>query len=152
VFNGKADQLAFIAFNDEDELAIKKQFGLENAEWVEDHVLARGEVRGLPGENKAKLLFNYDLGIELEILRYLEGPNYAEWLQGGSMCHVGFHYDPAKGDGSVPTFDAPIIQRVETVSHTNQYLLDNGRKYRYTIYNTLSTLGVFTKIIERIHG
>ena len=146
-FDGKIDQLAFIAYSDNDERDIKASLGLQDAEWVEDVVVATGEVRGEPGSNTAKLLFNYDMGVEVEILRYTSGPNYASRLHGGRLCHVGIH---AERDRPAPTFDAPIIQRVETQSHTNPFLLANGRKYRYTIYDTMVTLGVYMKVIERI--
>lgn len=141
------DQIAFIARNDDDERRLKRRFGLQDAEWIEDHVVAVGTVRGKPAENTAKLLFNYDLGIELEILRYTEGENYADDLNAMEMCHIGFHYS---GVGAVPTFDAPIIQQVETQSHTNEFLLESGRRYRYTIYDTFGKNGVYMKVIERI--
>jgi len=147
MFNGKIDQLAYIAYNDEDERKIKIALGLQDAEWIEDIVLAAGTVRGVEGENTAKLLFNYDMGVEVEILRYTEGPNYASNLVGGRLCHVGIHADAGV---PAPTFDAPIIQQVLTQTHTNAYLLGNGRKYRYTIYDTFAALGVYTKVIERI--
>lgn len=146
-FNGKIDQLAFISHSEENTRRIKESLGLQNADWIEDIVVASGEVRGESGTNKARLLFNYDMGIEVEILQYLEGPNYATVLGGGRICHYGIHATAGK---PVPTFDAPIIQRVTTRSHTNEFLLKTGRRYRYTIYDTLATLGVFTKVIERI--
>lgn len=147
MFNGKIDQLAYIAYSDADERAIKVALGLQDAVWVEDIVLAKGTVRGVEGENVAKLLFNYDMGVEVEILRYTSGPNYASGLTGGRLCHVGIHAD---ANGPAPTFDAKIIQEVWTQTHTNDYLLANGRKYHYTIYDTFAALGVFTKVIERI--
>lgn len=147
MLNGKLDQIAFIARSDADELALKRRFGLEDAEWIEDHVVAVGTVRGAEAENTAKLLFNYDLGIELEILRYTEGENYASNLPSRDMCHIGFHYS---GEGEVPSFGPNIIQQVETQSHTNEFLLANGRRYRYTIYDTYADHGVYMKVIERI--
>lgn len=147
MFNGKIDQLAFISHSERDTQAIKQQLGLQSAEWIEDICVASGEVRGVPGVNKARLLFNYDMGIEVEILQYLEGPNYASQLGSGRVCHYGIHAAPGKVP---PVFDAPIIQQVKTRSHTNEFLLSTGRRYRYTIYDTLNTLGVFTKVIERI--
>jgi len=146
-FNGKIDQLAFISHSERDTQAIKQQLGLAGAEWTEDICVASGEVRGVPGVNKARLLFNYDMGIEVEILQYLEGPNYASNLGSGRIAHYGIH---ATAGQAAPTFDAPIIQRVKTRSHTNDFLLTTGRRYQYTIYDTLNTLGVFTKVIERI--
>lgn len=146
-FNGKIDQLAFISHSEKDTFAIKVELGLENAVWTEDICVASGEVRGWPGVNKARLLFNYDMGIEVEILQYLEGPNYASQLDGGRVCHYGIH---ATAGQPAPTFNAPIIQRVKTRSHTNEFLLTTGRRYQYTIYDTLNTLGVYTKVIERL--
>lgn len=149
MFNGKIDQLAYIAYNDEDERRIKEALGLLNADWTEDEVVASGTVRGVPGVNKAKLLFNYDMGIEVEILRYIEGPNYASHLVAGRICHVGIH---AVAGQPAPTFNAPIVQQVKTRSHTNEFLLKTGRRYQYTIYDTFSTLGAYMKVIERIEA
>lgn len=148
MLNMKIDQIAFAAYNDEDERWIKSVLGLTDAEWVEDQVVASGTVAGQPGTNTAKLLFNYDYGIEVEILRYLDGPNYLEeqGIKGGQVCHIGMHYT---GEGVVPSF-GPIIQQVETQSHTNPFLVENGRKYRYTIYDTQAMFGRNFKVIERI--
>lgn len=147
--NMKIDQIAFAAYNDEDERKIKSLLGLVSADWIEDIVVAKGEVNGIPGENVAKLLFNYDYGIELEILRYTEGRNYLhqQSIPAGTICHIGMHYT---GEGEVPTFGPDVIQRVETQSHTNPFLLEEGRKYRYTIYNTRHLFGQNFKVIERL--
>lgn len=153
--HGKIDQLAFISYGEYDTLMIKQSLGLMAADWTEDIVVAKGEVRGVPGENTARLLFNYDMGIEVEILQYTAGPNYASQLTGGRICHVGIHADKfsvREGIVEAPIFNAPVIQRVETQSHTNPFLLSNDRKYRYTIYDTIATLGVYMKVIERIEA
>lgn len=161
LFAGKIDQIAFAARTDEEEQAIKVALGLDKAEWIEDHCIASGEVFGEKGTNEAKLLFNYDMGIEVEILRYVSGPNYLDghppllgrtrssygYVESTRQCHIGIHHD---GVGPVPTFDYPIAQRVETQAHTNPYLLEKGRKYRYTIYDSFQALGVYLKVIERI--
>lgn len=160
----KIDQLAFLARNDQDEAAIKKQLRLTDANWVEDHVTAEGYVRGArsPGtprdvksRNIAKLLFNYDLGLEVEILRYTNGANYADAgrLPSCHLCHVGCHVEKGKeltGLLADWTFASPIIQQVETISHTNEFLVSTGRRYRYTIYDTREMLGVYFKVIERL--
>lgn len=149
MLNMKIDQIAFAAYNDEDERLIKSLLGLSDAKWVEDVVVATGLVAGEEGTNTAKLLFNYDYGVEIEILRYTEGPNYLheQSIPAGHICHVGMHYT---GEGEVPTFGHDIIQQVETVSHTNPFLLEQGRKYRYTIYNTMQQFGRNFKVIERL--
>lgn len=146
-FAGKIDQLAFISYGANDTWAIQKELGLLDAQWIEDICVASGEVRGEPGVNKARLLFNYDMGMEVEILQYLEGPNYAEGLAGGRVCHYGIH---AHAGMPAPSFGAKVVQRVKTRSHTNDFLVRTGRRYQYTIYDTLHSLGVFTKVIERI--
>lgn len=155
------DQIAFFVKDDEGEQAVKEQWGLQGAEWIEDTVVAEGLVRGSDGlaigTNKAKLLFNYDLGIELEILRYIEGPNYCDvlGLQNGQMCHVGMHTEkgaPLMDEGILAGMfpKSEVIQTVRTQKHTNQFLLDTGRKYRYTIFDSHPLLNCCLKVIERI--
>ena len=153
----RIDQLAFLARNDHDEAMIKRMLRLDKAEWVEDHVRAEGYVQGHAGvnSNTAKLLFNYDLGIEVEILRYTEGPNYPDVgsVISGHLCHIGMHVE--KG-ADLPdalkdwVFSCNIIQQVETKEHTNEFLLTSGRRYRYTIYDTKALFGVYLKVIERL--
>ena len=138
----KLDQLAFYAHNIEQVDEIKARFGLTNAEWVED--FAEGTVRVFGGDeewSKAHLRFNYDLGIELEIITYLEGPHWHMNklpFQAGAifMSHIGFHMD----DGERPpaallTDDRKLVQVMDTVCHTNPYLLERGRRYHYEIYD-----------------
>lgn len=155
----KIDQLAFLARNDQDEFMIKKLLRLHNADWVEDNVVAEGYVRGFgdEGRNVAKLLFNYDLGVEVEILRYVDGPNYPDIgeVPSGTLAHIGMHIEKSK---EIPpslenfVFASPIIQQVVTKEHTNQFLIDSGRRYRYTIYDTKNLLGVYLKVIERLEA
>lgn len=157
----KIDQIAFACYSDVQEQQIKDKLGLSNAKWVEDEVVANGFVypRGFERTNRAKLLFNYDFGIEVEILRYLEGDNYLQnqLIPGGHICHVGMHLEKGKtlpdmriGSGTKHTFDFSIVQQVETESHTNQFLVDTGRRYRYTIYDAKAFFGTNLKVIERL--
>jgi hypothetical protein len=44
----------------------------------------------------------------------------------------------------------PIIQEVYTQSHTNPFLLENGRRYHYVIFDTQRLLGFDLKLIRRI--
>lgn len=156
-----ADQIAFAAHNNNDVANIKRILRLEEAEWIEDEVVARGTVLGEFGEceNRAHLRFCYAYGAEIEILQYLEGPNYLDrpgaFIPGGQICHIGFHASKAE---QIPewmkdrAFPSAILQKVRTVSHTNEFLIKNGRKYDYTIYATQHLLGVNLKVIERILG
>lgn len=148
----KLDQVAFCARTDQDEANIKDLLQLTDADWVEDIAMAEGVVGGQAGSNTAKLLFNYDLDHEVEILRYLEGPNYLDLAEvpSGQICHLGMHYVGDEFDGPVPRIAAPVIQSVVTKSHTNKYVRDANRHYRYTIYDTRGAMGVFLKIIERL--
>lgn len=155
----KIDQLAFIARSDTEETLIKRFLRLDKADWVEDYVVAEGYVRGHEGtqSNRAKLLFNYDLGVEVEILRYIEGPNYPDEgaVPSGHLAHIGYHVEkgqkiPEPLDGFM--FSAPVIQQVVTKTHTNEFLITTGRRYRYTIYDTKPMFGVYMKVIERLEA
>lgn len=145
----KIDQIAFLARTDEDEHLIKYRLGLLDAEWIEDVVVAQGIVNGELGKNTAKLLFNEDLGIQVEILRYTDGPNYTQHLKAGEICHIGIH---ATFDEPLPPFavGAKEVQEVETISHTNPFLIETGRRYAYAVYDTRKTFGVHFKVIRRI--
>lgn len=148
--NIKLDQVAFCAWDDEDEYNIKQFLGLEKHDWIEDTVTAQGQVGSqINVTNTAKLLFNYDFEMEVEILRYIDGLNYLTLsdMPGGRMCHIGSHF---VGDGDVPRVDAEIIQQLVTYKHTNPFQAEHKRHYRYTIYDTLDRMGVFFKIIERL--
>lgn len=148
--NIKIDQLAFCAWTDRDEEFIKQFLKLENSKWIEDTVTAKGSVGALDNvTNVAKLQFNYDLEHEVEILRYINGPNYLDLadMPGGRICHVGSHFI---GEGNVPRVDAPVVQQLVTQIHTNPFQAEHNRHYRYTIYNTYQVLGLFFKIIERL--
>lgn len=145
-------QIAFAARTDEDEAMIKRALNLRSAEWVEDEVVAEGKVAGRPALNRAKLLFNYSTGREVEILRYIDGWNYLDafGIQSGHICHIGMHY--TGHPCGVPSFNAEVAQQVETQSHTNPHVVNANKHYRYTIYDTRPTLGVMMKIIERLEG
>lgn len=128
-----------------------KHFGL--TDWVEDIVEAEGEVWGKPSRNKAELFFNYQLGnFELEILHYVEGPN---WLTSrnldplsSSLSHLGVHVEDVeaikKAMGNIE-----IAQEVFTKSHSNPAIKDI-RSYQYVIFNTWKIFGFDFKIIKRI--
>jgi hypothetical protein len=153
----KIDQIAFLARTDGDVDAIKGMWGLQDAEWIEDIAVTVGSFNLGNGvqlsnvETKAHLRFCYHYGIEFEILRYLEGMNYPDEMAIPSlhMCHVGMHIDGDIAEAE-QIFDASIYADMYTVSHTNPYLLERGRKYNYKIYDTRKTMGVPMKTIRRI--
>lgn len=162
------EQIAICPNDPERAIALLTKMGL--ADWARDHVKATGHVFGSHGENEADLAFNYQATrgyeagaltdaaalkpLELEVLNYTHGNN---WMQHGgrdnSVSHIGMHCTAAELDQWRAFFLAEGIkeaQGVLTLSHTNPFLLANGRKYRYTIFDTREILGVDVKFIVRI--
>lgn len=135
----KMDQIAMYAHNETQADAIKRSFGLEDAEWIED--IAAGAVNVYNGGlswSEAKLRFCYALGAEFEILTYLTGPHWHLWkpaFQAGRvfMSHIGFHMEPGE---ELPWFyrQQEPIQVMDTHRHTNPYLVGRGRTYHYEIF------------------
>lgn len=154
----KMDQLAIYCSTNEQAAQIKAQFGLSEAPWVLDTVTSRSKVWDLPEQsNKAELQFNYSLGIELEILRYVSGPHWAdpasllgEGFKVPFISHVGIHLEDGE---EFPAMEhCKLVQETWTVSHTAPYLTTGpaaGRKYHYRIFKLSS--GSYIKYIRRIH-
>lgn len=169
----KIDQVA-IATKDSDKLIeTLKQVGL--TEWIKDKVVATGSVRGEENQtNEANLAFNYQMGIEFEVLEYTQGKswhNELRKLEGDAnfLSHIGFHLTDDKeviaGGGEVILLSAEeklqeikakmlqlgykVAQEVLTDSHTNEYLLKQKRKYHYVIFDTREEFGFDVKLIVR---
>jgi hypothetical protein len=127
------------------------------ANWAEDTVTAKGFVFGKPVEKSvANLSFNYEAfaGKEFEVLNYIEGDNWLDYNnRHDSVTHLGMHCSAEELVDWIVFFDGRgigIAQQVLTLSHTNQFLIENGRKYNYVIFDTRSILGVDLKLIVRI--
>lgn len=154
----KMDQIAFYAASDAQADQIKAQFGLTNAKWITDVVTARSKVWDLPEQtNRAELQFNYDLGVELEILKYVYGPHWHDpaGLVGGNfkvpfISHVGIHLEDGE---EFPAMEhCKLVQETFTLSHTAEYLTTGpaaGRKYHYRIFEMAG--GSYIKYIKRLH-
>lgn len=146
----KIDQVAYYCRTKVEEDILKQSLGLGKAEWLNDSVTAYSVMNEVAGINKAELSFNYSLGIELEILRYVEGRN---WHENNDMdffiSHIGIHLDDNE---EFPIMeDAKLVQETFTLTHTSAYLTTGkgaGRKYHYKIYELSS--GNFLKFIKRI--
>lgn len=161
----KMDQLAFASQGEGLAKDIMARLG---GEWIEDTV----EFVTLDGSNTGtyKLYYNYDFGIEYELLVWKSG---LFWLQPvvyplGSIStpqregalshhipvpsHIGTHVPNAvKAASEWATYlGVKVAQAVETVRHTNEYLLERNRRYRYVILDTRHILGADLKFIERI--
>jgi len=149
----KMDQVAYYCSNDEAERQIKNLFGLLEAAWVCDTVTATSYVRGEgPAVNVANLQFNYDLGVELELIRYTKGPNWHDPIMRHRpfISHIGIHLDDGE---DFPTISSKLVQETFTISHTSHYLTKGaaaGRKYHYKIFEIAP--GNFIKYIRRIHA
>jgi hypothetical protein len=154
----KIDQVAFYCPTFEGEQRIKQGLGLLDKEWVRDEVTARSRVLGGNGTwievepQVAELQFNYDLGIEVEILRYLNGMSWhdfsanAEYIA-ARMSHVGMHVD------EFPETIFPLVQETWTKKHTNEFLTNPnsrgyGRLYHYRVHHM--GIGAYLKFIKRI--
>lgn len=162
----KMDQVAFYAKTDDDVTKIKAMLGLTDKPWIEDLVTAKSLFPDGHWEiNKGKLLFNYDFGMELEILRYEQGRHWhfsnngsihkrdnPMWVQQNIFTsHVGIHLDDNEQFPVLPATHI-LVQETFTQSHTSEYLTTGdaaGRKYHYKIYEMVP--GTYVKYIKRIH-
>lgn len=150
----KVDQIAYHVNTQEDELKVKRMYGLEHAAWIQDAVTARGTVYGKPTVNVALLQFNSDLGLQLELIRYKAGlfwyRHMFDRFDAPFVVHVGVHLDD---DEPWPRSSGKLAQEVETISHTATHLNPGGvlagRRYWYRIYQLSSHS--FVKYIKRIH-
>lgn len=150
----KIDQIAYYCNSDEQADSLKQILGLKLSDWIKDTVYARSSVFSGPIEkNVAELQFNYDLGIELEIIRYIEGPSwhmYKPVYKLPYISHVGAHLDD--GEDFPAMLGARLVQETWTDHHTSEYLTTGagkGRKYHYRIYQ-LGTMN-YLKFIRRIN-
>lgn len=163
----KIDQIAFYAKDKNAEAIIKSHFGLLNAKWIEDEVTAESILNddGDKVINKAYLQFNYDLGIELEILRYDEMSEHWHVDQvfkqsifakstGGYypfISHVGVHLDQGEDFPVVADAFFDLVQETWTQKHTNPYIVEKGRLYHYRIYQCKNSKS-YIKYIKRVAG
>lgn len=151
----KLDQVAFYCATKAQAADLKAMLGLVDAEWIKDKVTAQSSVYGRePAENIAELEFNYSFGMELEIIRYISGPNwhgsYANKSERQFISHVGFHLEDGEEFPEMPGCE--LVQETFTNSHTSEYLVSGagaGRLYHYRIF-ALSP-GHYVKYIRRIH-
>jgi hypothetical protein len=149
------EQIALCPPNPERARALLAELGLKT--WTTDTVVAAGTVWGHGGTNVADLAFNYEntrpegKPLELEVLHYTAGRN---WMASRvpSVSHLGMHCTAEELDAFRRKFadlDIRVAQEVFTESHTNPFLVGNGRKYQYVIFDTRDVLGVDLKFIVR---
>lgn len=159
----KIDQIAFYCPDEKSEAAIKAHFGLTNAEWKKDTVTALSKLWNDEDEftNIGYLQFNYDLGIELEILRYDDNCEHwhADTVYKQAMfgehnpfiSHVGIHLAVGEDFPVVDDKQFRLAQETWTKHHTNPYVIEKGRLYHYRIYQCRHTQS-YIKYIKRVAG
>jgi len=157
--SNRIDQIA-IRSNDPEETKKLLELIFETAieeplAWHRDRVDASGTVYGEGTCNSAELNFNYQLcvgGLEFEVLAY-EG--FDNWLDAASQhpncfSHVGVHTEDINAwKRRMDQLGFEIAQEVVTQGHTNPAIKDS-RRYHYVIFDTLSKLGFFLKLIQRL--
>lgn len=144
-------QVAFYCQSDKAVDALKRSFGLENRDWFHDEVVCLSEVRGRkPFQSMYHVFINSDLGMELEIIRNLEGHI---WLEGDLISvpedvpvfsHVGFYLDQNE-DFPKLTKQWKLVQETFTREHSNKSI---NFRFHYRVYDTLSRS--YVKFIKRI--
>jgi hypothetical protein len=152
----KMDQVAYYCVNQYAVADLKRDLSLENAKWITDTVHGQSKVAVKSsfetGENVAELQFNYDLGLELEIIRYVSGPHWhPQPLPHRLMSHVGVHLDEGEPFPLMP--HSRIVQETRTLHHTSDYLTNPDspgylRRYHYRIHEIGPN--TFIKFIRRI--
>jgi hypothetical protein len=155
----KIDQIAFYCLTAEAEERVKQGLGLLDRPWIRDTVTARSRVKAHNGNwlqvysQRAELQFNYDLGIEVEILRYIEGASWLDHgifagLVGPHISHIGAHIQH-----DFPECAFPLVQETWTESHTSDFLTNPnsegyGRRYHYRIHQIGPA--TYLKFIKRV--
>ncbi len=149
------DQVAICPTNPQ--AAIELLSALGALDWARDHVVAFGEVFGMPTASEADLAFNYSMDdcakpMEFEVLHYTEGSNWMDTdARRNSVSHLGMHCTEEELEEYKTFFYSRkirIAQEVDTVSHTNP-VIDGKRLYHYCIFDTKHILGTDLKFIVR---
>jgi hypothetical protein len=145
-----------IAADDPQQLMENLAGALGLTKWAHDEVTATGIVFGKPTTNVAELHFNYQLGFELEILKYQKGENWHMKRNADNastfQSHMGLHVNKEKMESIKSTllnFGIKIAQEVWTDKHTNHHIAGK-RKYHYVVFDSLDYFGFDLKLIERI--
>jgi hypothetical protein len=162
----KIEQIAINPKNPDIAKRLLSDLGL--TQWVDDQVKARGEVMGEPDcENTANLSFNYQADrngdyvkndnafapLEFEILNYVEGENFCDYLPDWQVCHLGMHVTTEQLEEYRDYFNSKnidVAQEVKTFSHENE-VIKGKRLYHYVIFNTQHLIGVNLKFIVRLN-
>lgn len=125
--------------------------------FVQDHVVASGQVFDGHGTNEADLSFEYELlgsAKELELLDYTSGPNWMDLRADADpkrASHLGMHCTETELAAWRDFFvgrNIGVAQEVLTSEHTNE-AIRGKRWYHYVIFDTHAILGIDIKFIVR---
>lgn len=153
----KLDQLCVYTSTLEMAEQSKITLGLQDSVWVRDEVYGNVKVMDKHGKwhegiSFGVLQFNYDTGMEYELLTYLDGPNWHDLhnvdQQPARIGHVGYHLED--GEEWPTHFGDCIVQEMITTKHSNPKVIEANRNYHYRIYDTVMQLGYYSKVIRRI--
>lgn len=153
----KLDQLCVYCGTEDDADDAKVTLGLQDAVWVRDEVEGLVWVKDrhgiiTTGVSKGILQFNYDTGMEYELLTYVGGPNWHDLhnlnQERARIGHVGYHLED--GEEFPERWHGDMVQEMFTQVHSNPKVLEAKRKYHYRIYDTVGTLGYYSKVIRRL--
>ena len=122
--------------------------------WHYDLAEAEGTVNGISGENAVDSRFSFDFSpekLEVELMRYLEGPNWLADKPGAVVACLGMYCEEVEIEGWKRFFEEHEIKLVQeswTKKHT--HLERQGkRRYHYCIFETRELLGVDLKFIVK---
>lgn len=155
----KIEQIALCPHRTLSHAAMELLEAIGLTDWTLDEVAAVGHVKDQPSmvTNVAHLAFNYQAltdARELEILDYRSGRSWMDGIR-GQASHFGMHVSREELDEWKAFFTdrgIGIAQEVDTLSHTNPFLIQTGRKYHYCIFDTRMILGVDLKFIVRVES
>lgn len=149
----KFDQIAIVSDVDFRLKSVFDGLMLGDTEWFKDVVEAKGVIwrNGLiKVENRAVLQFNYDIipGKEFELIAYVDGLNFLEWVPPGMVSHMASHVIDIENHRQLLQLKGwHLIQEVVTQSHTSPKVPDD-RRYHYAIYEH-PAVKYRLKLIER---
>lgn len=128
--------VAYAVLNASEGEHLKRRLGLHDRPWIQDRVTARCTVWDSQEHiNTAHLQFLEVGGIELEIIYYLQGKNwlshhFAEQFS-PFVSHVAWHLDAGE---PWPDINGRLAQEMWTISHTNEFLLRENRRFHSKIF------------------
>ncbi len=160
----KVNQISYYANTEQAERLIKQTFAVADDSWWSDRIICTNRIfppHGRPYQCRAiaEVQRTFDLGIEIEILRYIEGSSWHNHLPNmialrGSMIpflsHVGILLDEKESfpdEEDMNELRWQLVQETTTHQHQNEEEAEKRRTYKYKIYESVP--GTYLKYIKR---